>query len=219
MRQAILAVLIVGLLITAGLVVVAQEATPEATADATAEATAGAETTTGAEATAEATTSAVMSGGQADILDVNGNTIGQMILVDAGNGKTVIQIQVTNLPPGWHGFHLHETGTCDAAGDQPFASAGGHWTMGGEAHPNHTGDMPPLLTGQDGTARLAFETDRFTIGDLFDADGTAVVIHANPDNLAHIPERYGTPDEETLDACDGGDRLACGVVMEAAPAQ
>lgn len=216
MKQAILAVLMVGLLLAAGLVVIAQEATPEPTFEATADATA--ETTTGAEVTAEATTSAVMSGAQADILDVNGNTIGQMILVDAGNGKTVIQVQVSGLPAGWHGFHLHQTGTCDPAGEEPFSSAGGHWTMGSEAHPDHTGDMPVLLAGQDGTARLAFETDRFTIADLFDDDGAAVLIHSGPDNLANIPERYGTPDEETLAAGDSGTRLACGVVVEAAPA-
>lgn len=212
MKKALLAVLIVGLITAVGLVAVAQEVTPEPTLEATAD-------TSGAGATAEVTAAAVMSGGQADILDANGNTVGQMILVDAGNGKTVIQIQVTGLPPGWHGFHLHEVGQCDPSGEEPFASAGDHWTLGGETHPNHTGDMPSLLTGQDGTARLAFETDRFTIAALFDADGTAAMIHADPDNFAHIPERYGTPDEETLSTGDSGARLACGVIVEAAPAQ
>lgn len=215
MKKAVLAVLIVGLMITVSLVTLAQEATSEPTP----EATAGTPDVTGAEATAEVTAGVVMSGGQADILDASGNTVGQMILVDAGNGKSVVQIQVTGIPAGWHGFHLHQVGQCDPAGEEPFASAGDHWTLGGETHPNHSGDMPALLAGQDGTARLAFETDRFTIADLFDADSTAVLIHSGPDNLANIPERYGTPDEETLSAGDSGTRIACGVIVEANPAQ
>ena len=209
MRKLLLALIVMGLLLVVSLAALAQEATPEATA--------GTEAT--ADATVEATASALMSGAQADILDAAGNPIGQMILVDAGNGKTVIQVQVSGLPAGWHGFHLHTTGMCDGGSNEPFSSAGGHWTLGEETHPNHTGDMPLLLAGADGTARLAFETDRFTIADLFDADGTAVMIHSGADNFANIPERYGAPDEDTLRAGDAGTRLACGVIVEAAPAQ
>lgn len=196
MKKIVQGVMVMALLLVVGLAALAQEATPETAVEAV-----------------------IMSGGQADLVDVSGNTIGQMILVDAGSGKTVVQVQLAGLGAGWHGFHLHETGTCDAAGAEPFASAGGHWTLAGEAHPHHTGDLPPLLAGADGTARLAFETDRFTIADLFDADGTAVIIHSGADNFANIPERYGAPDDETLRGGDSGTRLACGVIVEAAPLQ
>ena len=57
--------------------------------------------------------------------------------------------------------------------------------------------MPSLLVNADGTASAAFETDRFTIRQLRDADGSAVMVHAGPDNFANIPPRYGTPDDET----------------------
>jgi Cu-Zn family superoxide dismutase len=79
--------------------------------------------------------------------------------------------------------------------------------------------MPPLLVQRDGKARLAFQTDRFSVGDLFDADGSAVIVHAAPDNLAHIPPRYVSsttgepgPDAATLATGDAGARVACGVI-------
>ena len=72
--------------------------------------------------------------------------------------------------------------------------------------------MPSLLVNADGTASAAFETDRFTIRQLRDADGSAVMVHAGPDNFANIPPRYGTADQETLDTGDSGTRAACGVI-------
>jgi hypothetical protein len=52
------------------------------------------------------------------------------------------------------------------------------------------------------------------MADLFDADGSAIMVHSAPDNFANIPERYGTPDQETLDGGDSGERVACGVIMQ-----
>ena len=46
---------------------------------------------------------------------------------------------------------------------------------------------------------------------VLDDDGAAVMVHADPDNHAHIPSRYGGPDEDTLATGDAGDRIACGV--------
>jgi superoxide dismutase, Cu-Zn family len=59
---------------------------------------------------------------------------------------------------------------------------------------------------------LATATDRFSIADLRDADGSAVMVHSGADNFANIPARYGGPDQETLSTGDAGSRLACGVV-------
>jgi Cu-Zn family superoxide dismutase len=72
---------------------------------------------------------------------------------------------------------------------------------------------------QDGSAELRFTTDRFTLRELFDADGSAIIVHADRDNLANIPERYHShtedvfgPDSATLATGDAGARFACGVV-------
>ena len=114
-----------------------------------------------------------------------------------------------DLPAGFHGFHIHTIGRCDAPG---FTTAGGHFNPTGATHGAHAGDLPSLLVTGDGEAFLATATDRFSIADLRDADGSAVMVHSGLDNFANIPARYGGPDQETLNTGDAGSRLACGVV-------
>ncbi len=123
----------------------------------------------------------------------------------------VVAALLRGLPAGFHGFHVHEQGTCEGPS---FASAGGHFNPTGASHPRHAGDMPLLYVSADGTATAAFLTDRFDVGQLFDVDGSAIVVHANPDNYANIPtDRYDPdPDEITRSTGDAGDRIACGVV-------
>ncbi len=128
----------------------------------------------------------------------------------------VVLANLRGLPPGFHGFHLHTTGRCDRPS---FTSAGGHFNPTGANHPEHAGDMPVLHVNADGTATAAFLTDRFGVEQLFDADGSAIIVHAAPDNYANIPpERYDPdPDEATLSTGDAGGRIACGVVARGEP--
>lgn len=79
--------------------------------------------------------------------------------------------------------------------------------------------MPPLLVKEDGSVTTTFSTDGYTLADIQDSDGSAVMVHADPDNSANIPaDRYRSkdaakvPDQMTLDTGDSGDRIACGVV-------
>jgi Cu-Zn family superoxide dismutase len=119
-----------------------------------------------------------------------------------------VEARVTGLPSGFHGFHIHSVGSCVA----PFTSAGGHFNPDGASHPSHGGDMPVLLVNADGSAVMEFETDRFSVADLLgDLDGSAVIVHALPDNYANVT-RYGTPDATTLATGDAGARIACGVI-------
>ncbi|MDQ4025293.1 MAG: superoxide dismutase family protein [Actinomycetota bacterium] len=140
----------------------------------------------------------------------------------------------TGLGEGFHGFHIHTTGTCDpnatdAEGNaSPFFTAGGHWNPDDRNHGNHRGDLPPLLATNGGLARANVLTDRFTVNRLFDNDGSAVIVHAGADNLANVPgqtddggERYHShvseelgPDETTLATGDAGSRFACGIVKK-----
>ena len=129
--------------------------------------------------------------------------------------QVLVRAVVHGLPARFHGFHVHAVGQCVP----PFTSAGGHYNPGGAGHGSHAGDMPALLVNSDGTAQLRFPTDRFTVEELFDADGSAIIVHAAADNYANIPTRYHShtedtfgPDSATLATGDAGGRLACGVV-------
>jgi Cu-Zn family superoxide dismutase len=128
----------------------------------------------------------------------------------------LVAATLRGLPPGFHGFHVHETGSCQGPS---FTSAGGHFNPTGANHPNHAGDMPVLYVNADGTATAAFFTDRFGVRQLFDVDGSAIVVHADPDNHANIPtDRYDPdPDATTLATGDAGARIACGVVSRGRP--
>lgn len=156
--------------------------------------------------------------------DVNGANAGVVRLASRGGGAEVVA-QVT-LPPsaaGFHGFHIHGRGACDPRSVDPstnqvvpFFSAGGHLGggPGGQSHPGHDGDMPSLLVNKDGKATLIFRTDRAVLPKILDADGSAVIVHAGPDNFANIPTRYSPtgPDAITLNTGDSGGRTLCGVL-------
>lgn len=152
----------------------------------------------------------------------DGQALGTVEFVEADAG-TRVSLDAVDLPPGFHGFHIHTTGLCEPDSENPadpgargaFLSAGGHLKGDDDAvHPDHAGDLPPVYVSEDGTGSLITVTDRLDRETLFDDDGSAVMIHANSDNLANIPERYAPdgPDEDTKGAGDGGSRIACGVV-------
>ena len=138
------------------------------------------------------------------------------------DGAVSITVGFSDMEPGFYGLHIHQIGVCETdstAPDNPdktgaFLSAGSHLGAGESDHPDHPGDLPQLLVKTDGSAAMTVETDRFTLADLEDEDGSAVMIHSDPDNFANIPERYAPDgaDEDTLGAGDAGSRLACGVI-------
>jgi superoxide dismutase, Cu-Zn family len=156
-------------------------------------------------------------GGRATALlvDASGARVGSVELRRAGDDATRVRAVVDGVASGFHGFHVHAVGRCEP----PFASAGGHHVGEGGAHREHDGDLPPLLVLRDGSAVLETVTDRFTVDELLAGDGSAFVVHAGPDNLANVPDRYTSsasgrpgPDEATLATGDAGARAACGVV-------
>jgi len=127
-----------------------------------------------------------------------------------GTGKLVtMTLTVKGLRPGMHGVHLHAVGKCTP----DFAAAGGHFDPGPAGnpdpdanHPYHMGDLPQLaVTGPTATMRVA--TTRVTLSDgplsLFDADGSAIIIHGNPDQGITGEPKSGV---------SGGPRIACGVI-------
>ncbi len=145
-----------------------------------------------------------------ELRNAHGDVVG-VVRLDEEHGKVRLRADLARLPAGFHGFHVHAVGACEAP---TFTSAGGHLNPAGEAHPEHAGDMPVLLVNTDGTAFARFETDRFAVADLLDHDGSAIIVHTMPDNYGNIPsDRYHPkPDATTLATGDAGGRIACGVV-------
>ncbi|NVD44660.1 superoxide dismutase family protein [Qipengyuania atrilutea] len=143
--------------------------------------------------------------GTAMIMSSTGAQLGTATLLENGNSLSV-SVEVAGLPPGSHGFHLHTTGRCEAP---DFQSAGGHLNPANKSHgiysPNgaHLGDLPNLQVSDNGTAAQTFSLVGNNVNSeaaIFDADGTAVMIHA------------GADDYRTDPAGDAGSRIACGVL-------
>jgi superoxide dismutase, Cu-Zn family len=142
--------------------------------------------------------------------DADGKAVGSVrMTARSARGPVEVRVAARRLKPGFHGFHVHAVGKCERP---TFKSAMGHLKAGAQTHGAHEGDLPSLLVKRNGTATLRLTTDRFTLGDLRDRDGSAVMVHAGADNYANVPPRYapGGPDQETLDTGDSGDRVACG---------
>jgi Cu-Zn family superoxide dismutase len=147
-----------------------------------------------------------------ELRNPQGEVVGSATLTQEVDGVT-ISVRVSKLTPGHHAFHVHAVGKCEPPG---FTSAGGHFNPTDQPHPGHAGDLPGLLAKVDGQASLTLQTDRFQLEDLFDADGSALIVHAGPDNHANIPkDRYRPdPDATTLATGDAGARVACGVITK-----
>lgn len=132
-----------------------------------------------------------------------------------------LTVEGSGLQAGLHGFHLHKTGTCEPDSADPtapgttgaFLSAGGHLAEEGQVHGDHDGDLPSLLVRADGSARLVVTSDRLTRDNVLDADGSAVMVHEQPDNFGNVPDRYAaTLDDTTKKTGDSGVRVACAVL-------
>ena len=158
--------------------------------------------------------------------DVEGDIVGTVNFTAEG-GKLTVRADVRGATPGFHGFHLHTEGVCEPVSTGAdgatgaFLSAGGHMANPNESHGGHAGDLPPLRVGADGSASATARIDTVGIAQLLAEDGTAVILHAGPDNLANIPARYASggtpgPDADTLRTGDSGGRAACGVVKAGA---
>jgi len=138
----------------------------------------------------------------ADVKNAAGETVGALLLTQASDGM-LARVQVHGLTPGWHGMHFHEHGDCSAAG---FTSAGGHIHQGAPMHGllnpmgAEMGDLPNLFVGDNGAGASEVFTSRVALKDLRDADGSALIIHANPD------------DHRTQPIGGAGPRIACALI-------
>jgi len=137
--------------------------------------------------------------------DASGKEVGAATFTVTPSG-VLISLDLTAVPPGEHGFHVHTTGKCEPP---DFKSAGPHFnpdqTKHGFMTPEgpHAGDLPNLHVPADGKLQVEVLEPNVTLSGeapLLDADGSALVIHA------------GADDYKTDPAGNSGDRVACGVI-------
>lgn len=148
-------------------------------------------------------------GAIAELKNAKGEVVGKVRLAGQRGGEGVRMMgEVSGLTPGQHGIHIHMTGKCDPP---DFTSAGGHFNPTNAKHSlntqgGHAGDLGNLTVESDGKAKIDMTVAGVTMrGDgansLFKEGGTALVIHANADDLKSDP------------AGNAGGRVACGVIM------
>ena len=149
---------------------------------------------------------------EATLASPSGDALGTVTFRQTATGVLVIA-DVQGLAPGGHAFIIHEVGACTP----DFAAAGDHfdptdaehgfihsaWKRDG-AGEAHGGDLPNIYAAADGSARADFFTVGITLDagpqhSLFDADGSAIIVHERPDS-------YGQYESDT------GARVACGVI-------
>ena len=147
--------------------------------------------------------------GEATLVNPAGQTVGRAVVTQGPTG-VLIRIEADGLTPGWHGTHIHATGQCAA----PFTSAGGHINHAEPKAPHgllnpggpDDGDLPNVFADAQGRVRAEVFTPRARIARegpgqwLWDADGSALVIHAAMDD--HVSQPIG----------GAGDRVVCGVI-------
>ena len=161
---------------------------------------------------------------RAQLIGTDGKPAGTAVLTTVGDHLR-IEVAATGLSPGFHGLHIHTKGVCDPSASPAFDTAGGHLGSGAP-HAGHAGDLPSLFAGRDGVARTRVLTDRVTLAQILDADGAAIVVHAERDNFGNVPGRYESDeptlltgaDATTLATGDAGPGVLCGVVNAGAGA-
>jgi Cu-Zn family superoxide dismutase len=138
-----------------------------------------------------------------------GGTLGTVSFRDSAKGL-VITPKLSGLPPGKHGFHIHDKGDCGPGMNQgqPAAgfAAGGHYDpahtkkhLGPASTAGHRGDLPVLVVDSRGHATQAVTAPHLTVEQI---RGRSIMIHAGGDNYSDTPAPLG----------GGGARIACGLI-------
>jgi Cu-Zn family superoxide dismutase len=143
----------------------------------------------------------------AELKDKDSRAVGMASFREGPNG-VLVRLEVKGLTPGLHAVHVHAVGKCEGPA---FTSAGGHFNPTGRKHGlksadgAHAGDLPNMLVAKDGSGRFEALTDAITLKpgptSVFDADGSALIVHVGVDD--YITDPTG----------NAGDRAACGLIV------
>ena len=130
--------------------------------------------------------------------------LGMITFYDTAQGLKGV-VNLTNLPAGEHGFHIHEYPDCGAMNGEPAMKAGGHYDPEhttkhlGPTGEGHKGDLPHLMTDDEGNVKTSFIAPHLTLEEI---KGHSIIVHEFGDNYSDEPRPLG----------GGGKRIACGVI-------
>ena len=144
----------------------------------------------------------------AELRSVSGQPVGTATFTQVGDIVRIV-LEVQGLPAGTKGVHIHEVGSCEPP---TFTSAGGHFNPVSKQHgllnPQgpHAGDLANIVIASDGKGRMETSASLVTLGSgansILDANGSALIIHAAPDDFRTDPTG------------NSGARIACGVISK-----
>jgi len=142
--------------------------------------------------------------------DATGAEVGFAQLTEDATGDLHVTVHAKGLAPGLHGIHIHNVGDCTPGPGPFFLASGGHHNPHGAQHGSenpagpHAGDLPNLRVNPAGVGQVSTTLHLATLsaggGTVFDANGSALVIHAGPDDLVTDPTG------------NSGGRIACGLI-------
>ena len=147
---------------------------------------------------------------EAELIAADGSAAGTVTMRPGPHGLLFV-IEGENWPEGWHGTHIHASGTCDGP---TFETAGGHLNDAEASHPHGLlnweggpdyGDLQNVYAHADGTARAeVYLSDHgLSTHDMGDDGGLSLIVHANRDD--HASQPIG----------GAGERIACAVLQPA----
>ncbi|KAJ3187158.1 Superoxide dismutase [Cu-Zn] [Gaertneriomyces sp. JEL0708] len=127
---------------------------------------------------------------------------------DSESAPTVVSVDLKNLTPGKHGFHVHEFGD----NTNGCTSAGGHFNPNNHTHGapedaiRHVGDLGNIVVGPDGTVKATLQDSQVKLIGPLSVIGRTIVVHADEDDLGKGGH------EQSLTTGNAGGRVACGVI-------
>ncbi len=137
-----------------------------------------------------------------------GGVIGETTFRDMARGCRVDTV-FTALPPGLHGFHIHEAG--DLRGEGCKAACAHYHKGGATRHGDKPGSGGPRHTGDLGNVRVGRYTYFLAGVKCADLFGRALIVHADPDDLGLGPH------EDSATTGHSGARIACAIIGRVAP--